>query len=161
TVDVVHGATVALNNNAGFIASAGANAVVATTQLVVRAIAGITLNISTPALTVRNVTSGNINITQVASPAQALAISDPFGVVNFAAGGSITITNLAGSIPVAAANGVHANDGPVTLAATDFTINGPISSGTARTTLINSAAGAAFDLGSEPGGGTIGLTQTE
>ena len=118
---------------------------------------GITLNTLAASLEAVNSTSGDISITQLASPAQTLTITGT-GVVNNANGGAISITNLGASIAVS--GGVNSTNGDVTLAATDFQISGTINSGTAVTTLANSTAGRQIDLGTNTPG-KIGLTGSE
>src|SRR5262249_5560102 len=111
-----------------------------------------------------NSTSGNISITQAASPAQTLTVVGS-GVVNSVAGGAITLTNKGASIAVdpgvnvtSTSNATHTNT--ITLAALDLQINGTINSGTARTILENSTAGRQIDVGTNTPG-TIGLTNAE
>jgi hypothetical protein len=127
---------------------------------------GITVNTLAATIAAFNTgSSGNISITQAATPARALTtapsgLTGVSGVSNATPGGSITITNLGEAITVAAGSPVQTANGPITLAATDLTIGDKVNSGTARTTLANSTAGRTFDLGTNTTG-SIGLTQSE
>ncbi|HEV3116468.1 MAG TPA: hypothetical protein VGY58_05410, partial [Gemmataceae bacterium] len=159
TVDGLRGTTVSLASNIGSVNSAGSNTVQASTQLAVSAATGITLNTLAASLTAKNNPSGDINITQAASPAQTLAITGA-GVVNNAASGAINLTNLGADITIAGGATVKSNAGNVTLAATGFTLNGAVNSGVAATALANSIPGFQFDLGTKTPG-KIGLTATE
>jgi hypothetical protein len=159
TVDGLRGTTVGLTSNLGSIKSLGANAVQASSQLTLSASSGITLNTLAATLQATNSTSGNISITQAASPAQTLTVSGT-GVVNNAAGGTITITNLGSSIAIDPGVSVTSNNGDITLAALDFQLSGTINSGTAVTTLENSTANRQIDVGTNTAG-KIGLTQSE
>src|SRR5262249_27396233 len=106
-----------------------------------------------------NGTSGNISITQAASPAQTLTITGT-GVVNCASTGSITIDNLGSGVTVAAGIGVSSNNGAITLPGTDLQIDGTVNSGPAPTNLENSTAGRQIDVGTNTPG-KVGLTQSE
>jgi hypothetical protein len=160
-VDALRGTTVDLTSNSRAVASAGAGSVQASAQLSVSAATGIVLNTLAATLLASNSTSGNINITQVASPRQALVVAGSGGgVVNSAVGGQINLTNLGSGIAVENGAGVQTNKGNIILAAADFNLAGPVNSGTAATTLANSIAGRQIDLGTNSAG-KIGLTQAE
>jgi hypothetical protein len=159
TMDAVTGSTVTLTSTNGAINSASGNRIAATTRLNLTARTGITVNSQAVSVQAGNSTSGNISVTQAATPAQALTTAGT-GVVNSAPGGSVTLTNLGAAITVAGTSSVQSSNGPVTLAALDFTVAGAVSSGTGRTTLANSTAGRQFDLGTNTAG-KIGLTQAE
>jgi hypothetical protein len=159
TVDALSGTTVGLTSTTGSITSAAANAVQAGTRLSVSAATGINLFTLARALKASNSTSGDITITEVASPAQTMAV-DLSRVHNGAAGGAITLTNPGAGIAINAGAGVSSNNGPITLAATGFGLEGTINSGSGRTTLASSTAGQQVDVGTNTPG-TIGLTQAE
>jgi outer membrane biosynthesis protein TonB len=158
-VDSLRGTIVTPTSNTGSISSLGANAIQASSQLTLAAATGIIVNTLSAGLTASNSTSGNINVTQAASPAQALTITGG-GVVNSVSGGGISITNLGSSITINGGANVTSTNGAVILAALDLQINGAVNSGTAPTTLANSTAGRQIDLGTNTAG-TIGLTQLE
>jgi hypothetical protein len=158
SVDGLRGTTVGLTSSSGSVTSAGSNAVQASAQLTVSAATGINLATLAAALQASNSTSGNISITQAASPAQTLVITGT-GVVNSVSGGTISITNNGSSITVAGVSTVQSNNGVVTLAATDLQITGTVTSGTART-ILTSVSGRAIDLGNNTPG-TVGLTEAE
>jgi hypothetical protein len=143
---------------AGSAASSGAGPIT-TTNLTVDAATGITTNTSVSNLSASNTTSGDIDITQAALPAEDLTIGGA-GVTNSAATGTIDITNLGGSITVGPGSTVQSSNGHITLAATDLDLSGTVDSGTANTTLTNSVAGEAIDLGTNTPG-TLGLTSSE
>ncbi|HEV3343894.1 MAG TPA: hypothetical protein VG125_26205, partial [Pirellulales bacterium] len=143
---------------AGAATSSGAGAI-SVSNLAINAASGITTNVSVSNLSASNTTSGNIDVTQPALPAQGLTMGGA-GVKNSAASGTIDITNLGGSITVGLGSTVQSSDGGITLAATDLAINGTVNSGTARTTLTTSVAAESIDLGTNTAG-TVGLTATE
>ncbi len=160
TVDVVQGGSVSLTSSSGAIDSAGSNPIAASGQLSMNAATGITVNTSAAKLQATNSTSGNINITQVASPAQALTTAGT-GVVNNASGGIIDITNLASTVTVASGAPITTNNGTITLLATDLTIAGLINSGTASTTLGNALIGTPINLGTANVLNSMGITQAD
>jgi len=158
TVNQVTGTTVNLSSFSGSISSAAANPIGASGQLTLSAATGITVNTSAAKVQATNSSGGNINITQVASPALALATVGT-GVVNSASGGTINITNLGSTVTVASGAPVTTTNGIITLLATDLTINGSVNSGTSTTTLGNSVAATPINLGTANVVGSIGLTQ--
>lgn len=159
TADALHGTTVGLQSNVGSVNSFGSNPVQASTQLTLSAATGINVNMLTPKLQASNSTSGNITVTQAASPAQPLTIVGT-GVTSNVAGGQIFITNLGSVITVNGGVGIQSNAGSVNLGAKDFSLSGTINSGAAATSIQNSIAGLQFDLGTNTPG-KIGLTQSE
>lgn len=159
TLDALRGTTVAIVSNTGSINSAGASAIQASTHLSLAAATGITVNTLAADMEASNSTSGDISVTQLASPAQPQTINGT-GVVNSAAGGSISIDNLGSSVTVASGVAVHSNNGSISLTGLDLNLAGTVNSGTARTTLGNSTAGRAIDVGTNTPG-EIGLTQAE
>jgi hypothetical protein len=158
TVDSLRGSTVTLTSNAGSVNSLAASPVQATGQLTATAATGITLNTLAAQLQANNSTSGDISITQAASPAQALTVVN--GIVNSVAGGTINVANLGSSITVPVGVSVGSNNGAITLAGTDLQINGTVNSGTAVTTLANSVVGGTIDVGTNTAG-KVGLTLSE
>jgi hypothetical protein len=158
SVNSLRGTTVALTSNTGSVNTTGTEAVQASSQLTVSAATGISLNTLAASLQATNSSSGNISITQAASPAQTLTVTGS-GVINNAAGGSISLDNLGSSITVSG-NGVQSNNGAITLAGTDLQINSPVNSGTARTILTSSVSGGTIDVGTNTSG-KLGLTQAE
>ncbi|MBI1918387.1 MAG: hypothetical protein HYS12_27160, partial [Planctomycetes bacterium] len=159
TVDSMRGTTVTLTSNTGAINSTGSNPIQASAQLTLSAATGITVNTLATTLQATNSTSGDISITQAASPQQALTTAGT-GVRNLVSGGLVSIINLGNTITVASGAPVLSNNGEITLAATDFTLQGAVNSGTNRTNLTNSTAGRQFDLGTDTAG-KIGLTSAE
>ena len=158
-VNALRGTTVDLISNKGSISSAGAAAVQATRQLSLSAATGITVNTLAATLSASNSASGNISITQAASPRQALVIAGSGGgIVNSASGGQIQLTNLGSGIAVENGVGVQTNNGSLILAAADFSLSGPVDSRSASTTLANSVFGRQISLGTKVAG-EIGLTQ--
>ena len=158
TVNQIVGTNVTLSSSSSSVNSAAANAISASGQLTLSAATGITVDTSAAKLQATNSVSGNINITQVASPAQALTTAGT-GVVSDASGGTVSITNLGSTLTVAAGAPITTVNGSITLLATDFTISGLVNSGTATTTLGNSVAGTPINLGTANVSGSIGLTQ--
>jgi hypothetical protein len=159
TVDSLSGIAVDLTSKTGAVDSTGTAAVQASAELTVSAATGITLNTLAASLKASNSTSGDISITQSASPAQTLTVTGA-GVVNSASTGAITLDNLGSSVTVDAGVGVSTNNGTITLAATDLQLDGTVNSGTARTILENSTAGEQIDVGTNTPG-SVGLTQSE
>ena len=92
----VQGTTVNVITFGGSISSSGASPLEASAQLNLSAATGITVFTLTPSLTATNTTSGDVSITQIASPSQDLAIVGT-GVANSSSGGAVTITNLGGA----------------------------------------------------------------
>jgi hypothetical protein len=158
-VDSLRGTTVGLTSNNGSVGSLGANPVQASSELIVSAATGINLDTRVNALEASNSSSGAITITQLASPAQTLNIVGT-GVVNSASGGTVNLTNKGASIAVSSGVNVASTNGAITLAATDFQLNGAIDSGTGATNLENSIAGRQIDVGTNTLG-KIGLTNAE
>jgi hypothetical protein len=159
SVNSLRGTTVSLTSNNGFVTSAGAQNVQASTELTVSAAAGINLNTLAASLQATNGTSGDVSIAQAATPPQTLTIVGG-GVVNNASDGAINVTNQGSSITLNNGVNVQSNNGVVTLAGTDLQLNGMVSSGTARTILANSTVGRQIDIGTNTAG-KIGLTQSE
>jgi autotransporter-associated beta strand protein len=159
TIDALRGTNISATSNSGSVSSAGSNAIQGSGQLTLSAASGITVNTLVPAVQAMDNLSGNISITQEATPAQSLATSGT-GVRDQVAGGSVNVTNLGGSVTVAAGSPVQTNNGPITLAGRDLNLAGTVNSGTGRTTLANSTAGLPIDLGTNTAG-SIGLTQGE
>jgi autotransporter-associated beta strand protein len=157
-VDDLRGAGVTLASSAGSVTSLAGNSIQGST-LKVTAATGITINTLVASLTASNSRSGEIAVTQAAAPAQPLAVGSA-GVVNSAFVGTITLTNLGDAITVNSGAGVMTFTGPVTLAAQDLSIGGPIKSQGGRVTLTNSVAGGQIDLGSNTAG-KLGLTQAD
>jgi hypothetical protein len=115
SVDALSGTTVSLTSNTGSVSVSGTNQVQASTQLTLAAATGITVSMLTPSVTATNATSGNIALTQAASPATALTVAGT-GVVNSASGGTVNVSNLGSSISIATGATVTATNGDVTLA---------------------------------------------
>jgi hypothetical protein len=158
-VNALKGTSVTLTSSQGSISSTGTAAVQASAQLTLSAKTGITLNTLANFLQASNSTSGNISITQAASPQQTLTVNGT-GVINNVSGGTITLDNLGASITVNSGNGVVSTNGAITLAATDLQIDGAVNAGTGIVTLENSTAGRQIDVGTNTAG-KIGLTNSE
>jgi uncharacterized protein YjdB len=158
-LDAVRGTTVSVTSNNGSVSSLAGNAIQSISGVSLSAATGIVVNILADNVQATNIVSGNVGITQLPSPAQALTTAGA-GVRNQAAGGSVTVTNLGDMVTVAATAPVQANNGPITIAGQDLNVLGTIKSGAARTTLANSTAGRPIDLGTNTVG-TVGLTQAE
>ncbi len=151
--------TITFNSTGGSVDSSGSEAVQAN-DLTLSAATGVTLNTQVNNLEASNSTSGNINITQLGAPAQTVTINGN-GVVNDAASGTISITNLRASIAISSGTDVDTTgNGDITLAALDFQIAGDINSGTGRTSLTSSSAGSQIDIGTNTPG-DIGLTNAD
>ncbi len=158
SLNSVVGTTVNLTSTGGSISSTGAQPILARSQLNVSAATGITINTEAVGLSALNSGSGDINITQVAIPAQPLTISGS-GIVDQAPSGTVSVSNLGAGITVSG-NGVLTDDGAVTLGATALQIGAQINSGNATTILANSTAGRPINVGT-PAPGMIDLTQAE
>ncbi len=160
SVNALSGTTVNLTSNTDAVDSTGSMAVAASGTLTVDAATGITLNTDAVDLVATNSTSGDISITQLATPVQTVTITGS-GVVNDAATGTIKVTNLGASIDIGTGVNVDTTgNGDIDLAALDFQISGDIHSGTGRTILESSVAGSSIDLGNNTSG-TVGLTNAE
>ena len=155
-INAITAATVNLNSENSSISSIGSSPITASGELAMSAATGITVNTSAAQLQVTNSSSGNIFITQAATPALATAGT---GVINSASSGTISIDNLGSTLTVASGAPIKTVNGSISLDATDFTINGLINSGTAHTNLGGSVAGATINLGTASVAGSIGITQ--
>jgi hypothetical protein len=151
-------ATVNITSYTGAVDSSGSMPIRANSQLNLSAATGITVNTAAAGISAINSTSGNIFITQTATPALAMTIKGG-GIVDQAPSGTVDVTNLGGGITVNG-SGVLTSNGDVTLAARGLLINAPINSGSSQTTLANSVAGGKFNIGGNTPG-TIDLTQAE
>jgi hypothetical protein len=156
SLNSIVGTTVNITSTGGSVSSTGAQPIHARSQLNISAVTGITINAQAVGLSALNSGSGDINITQVATPAQPLTINGS-GIVDQASSGTVSVYNLGAGINLSG-NGVLTDDGAVTLSATSFQIGAQVNSGNAITNLMNSTAGRQINVGT-PVPGTINLTQ--
>src|SRR5262249_46187517 len=145
--------------SSGSINSTGGNPIQASTQLILSADTGIAVNTLAVSVGATNNTAGDISLTQAASPQQSLTTVGA-GIRNLAPGGLVSATNLGDALTVTSGSPVSSPNGAITLAATDFSIQDTISSGTATTTLANSTPGTLIALGTN-GAGVLGLSDGE
>jgi autotransporter-associated beta strand protein len=158
-VDALRGTTVAVTSNFSSISCVSANGIQSTGQLTLSAARGITVNTLAQNVQATNTSVGDVSITQLAAPAQALTTAGT-GIRNQFARGSVTVTNLRGLVTVAAGSPVQTNNGPIILVGQDLNVAGTVNSGTGRTTLTGAAIGQRIDLGTNTPG-QVGLTQGE
>src|SRR5207247_1501139 len=147
SLDAVSGTSVSVYSANGSVTSVAGNPIQSAGHVGMQAATGITVNTLAASVSALNHNSGNISITQAASPARPLATA-PFGTIGGAKAGSITLSAAVGpfnggnTLALISNNGINQFFG-APLTAANLRVNSPLVSMSVPNNNVGTLAGSA------------------